>query len=117
MGAVSRRLSNRAQLLPVGYSRLSLALPLYWVAHEYVLHDWWASELECQCCLRCNLVHQAIRIYDTWPVYRDGSLHRHAILVAVDRDGVLWIVDALLYLGEGGHGDDIEEWRRESSLS
>ena len=39
------------------------------------------------------------------------------ILVAVDRDGVLWIVDALLYLGEGGHGDDIEEWRRESSLS
>ena len=56
-------------------------------------------------------------MYDTWPVYRDGSLHRHAILVAVDRDGVLWIVDALLYLGEGGHGDDIEEWRRESSLS
>ena len=31
--------------------------------------------------------------------------------MAVDRDGVLWIVDALLYLGEGGHGDDIEEWR------
>ena len=47
-------------------------------------------------------------MYDTWPVYRDGSLHRHAILVAVDRDGVLWIVDALLYLGEGGHGDDIK---------
>ena len=28
-------------------------------------------------------------MYDAWPVYRDGSLHRHAILVAVDRDGVL----------------------------
>ena len=39
MGAVSRRLSNRAQLVQVGYSRLSLALPLYWVAHKYVLHD------------------------------------------------------------------------------
>ena len=63
------------------------------------------------------MLYRAIRMYDTWPVYRDGSLHRHAILVAVDRDGVLWIVDALLYLGEGGHGDDIEEWRRESSLS
>ena len=36
-----------------------------------------------------NLVHRAIRMYDTWSVYRDGSLHRHAILVAVDRDGVL----------------------------
>ena len=68
----------------MGYSRLSLALPLYWVAHEYGLHDWWASELECQCCCRCNLVHRAIRMYDAWPGYRDGSLHRHAVL-ATDR--------------------------------
>ena len=37
--------------------------------------------------------------------------------MAVDRDGVLWIVDALLYLGEGGHGDDIEEWRPESPIA
>ena len=37
--------------------------------------------------------------------------------MAVERDGVLWIVDALLYLVEGGHGDDIEEWRPDARVT